>query len=45
MRRWLAALMLLGGAALAQDDAARVQLEQRIKLNALGKSFNAFARL
>lgn len=34
MRRRLAALMLLGGAALAQDDAARVQLEQRIKLNA-----------
>ena len=34
MRRWVGALLLAGGAALAQDDAARAQLEQRIRLNA-----------
>lgn len=34
MKRWVGALVLAGGAALAQDDAARAQLEQRIRLNA-----------
>jgi tetratricopeptide (TPR) repeat protein len=34
VKRWVGALVLAGGAALAQDDATRAQLEQRLKLNA-----------
>jgi tetratricopeptide (TPR) repeat protein len=34
VKRWVGALVLVGSAALAQDDAARAQIDQRIKLNA-----------